>query len=191
MNAALETLQTGTEEEREIAAESLMTFGKAAVPNLKGLLISDDSDTRWWATRALAGIPEPTAAQALIDTLSDPDEDVQVCAVMGLGERREAIPAAQDGLFSLLRRSNPYVRRHVGDALSKIGEAAVPGLLLALEDDAPAVRVQAARALVRIESHQSIPSLIKALDDPEPAVEHYAQDALQRMGVGVTLFFKP
>lgn len=191
MNRALEILQTGTEEEREIAAERLMTLGKAVMPSLKALLISGDSDTRWWATRALAEIPELAAAQTLIDTLSDPDEDVQVCAVMGLGERREASSAAQDGLLALLRRSNAYVQRHVGDALSKIGEAVVPGLLLALEDDEPAVRVQAARALVRIESHQAIPSLIKALDDPEPAVEHYAWDALQRMGVGVTLLFKP
>jgi HEAT repeat protein len=64
-------------------------------------------------------------------------------------------------------------------------------LIQALEDQTPAVRVQAARALVRIQSRQAIPALIKALDDPEAAVEHYAWEALQRMGVGVTVFFRP
>ena len=79
----------------------------------------------------------------------------------------------------------------MSDALSKIGEPAVPGLIKALEHKQPTVRAQAARALVRIESYQAIPALIKALDDPEPTVEHYAWEALQRMGVGTTIFFKP
>ena len=64
-------------------------------------------------------------------------------------------------------------------------------MIAALGDKTPAVRAQAARALVRIESQQAIPALIRALDDPEPTVEHYAWEALQRMGVGVTVLFQP
>jgi HEAT repeat protein len=191
MDKELEALYDGTEAEREAAAENLMALGEPAVPGLSLVLTSEDSDARWWAVRALAEIPGPAAAQALLSALSDPDEDVRVCAVMGLGERREADPSSMDQLYALLRQSNAYVGGHISDAFSKIGEPAVPTLIQALEDKIPAVRVQAARALARIESNQTIPSLIKALDDPEPAVEHYAWDALQRMGVGVTLFFKP
>jgi HEAT repeat protein len=197
METELEILRTGTEEEREAAAEKLMALGEAAVPGLGAILLppggvgGDPSDARWWAARALAGIPGPAAAEALIAALADPDEDVRVCAVMGLGERRETTRAAVDGLLALLRRSNAYAGRHVGDALGKIGEPAVPSLVRALEDENPAIRAQAARALVRVESQLAIPALIKALDDPEPAVEHYAWEALQRMGVGVTLLFEP
>jgi HEAT repeat protein len=108
---------------------------------------------------------------------------------MGLGERREA--AAVDRLLKLLGPADGYVGRHIGDALSKIGEPAVPALIRALQDERPAVRVQAARALVRIESQQAIPALIEALDDPEAAVEHYVWEALQRMGVGTMCYFKP
>ncbi|MCK4833106.1 MAG: HEAT repeat domain-containing protein [Anaerolineales bacterium] len=185
----LTVLSAGTEEEREAAAERLMAAGGPAVPGLQAVLAADAADARWWAARTLAGIPGAAAAEVLGSALSDPDEDVRVCAVMGLGERREA--AAVDGLLMLLLSANGYVGRHIGDALSKIGEPAVPGLIRALQDERPVVRVQAARALVRIESQQAIPALIEALDDPEPAVEHYAWEALQRMGVGAMCYFEP
>lgn len=191
MKDALDLLATGSEDEKEAAAGRLMAHGEPALPGLEAVLAGGDADARWWAVRTLAEIPGPAAAQALVAVLEDPDEDLAVCAAMGLGERRDASPAALDALLALLRRPSAYLARHVGDALSKIGEPAVPGLILALEDPNPAVRVQAARALVRIESQQAIPALIQALDDLEPAVEHYAWEALQRMGVGVTLFFKP
>jgi HEAT repeat protein len=191
MDSDLGILASGTEAERESAAERLIACGRPAVPGLSSILASGDGDARWWAARTLAGIPGAEASKALVEALHDPDEDVRVCAVMGLGERREASAAVVDALLALLRRSGGYAGRHVADALSKIGEPAVGGLIQALEDQMPAVRVQAARALVRTESRQSIPALIKALDDPEAVVEHYAWEALQRMGVGVTVFFRP
>jgi HEAT repeat protein len=191
MQGDLGVLVSGTEAERESAAERLMACGAPAVPGLASILTSGDADARWWAARTFAGIPGAEATQALAETLLDPDEDVRVCAVMGLGERRETDPAVVEALLALLRQSGAYVGRHVADALSKIGEPVVGGLIQALEDQTPAVRVQAARALVRIQSRQAIPALIKALDDPEAAVEHYAWEALQRMGVGVTVFFRP
>jgi HEAT repeat protein len=191
VDSELEILASGTEAERESAAERLMAGDGPAVAGLVRILASGDSDARWWAARTLAGIPGAEATQALVATLQDPDEDVRVCAVMGLGERRESDAAIMGALLAELRRSGAYVGRHVADALSKIGEPAVSGLIAALEEPVPAIRALAARALVRIESRQSIPALIKALDDPEAAVEHYAWEALQRMGVGVTVFFRP
>jgi len=191
MKKVLDLLQNGNEEEKESAAARLMEQGESALPGLEAVLASGNPDARWWAVRALAEIPGSTAVRHLVTALKDPDEDLAVCAAMGLGERREGSPKAVKGLLALLQRPSTYVARHVGDALSKIGEPAVPGLITALEDPIPSVRVQAARALVRIESHQAIPALIQALDDPEAAVEYYAWEALQRMGVGTTLFFKP
>jgi HEAT repeat protein len=184
-------LLVGSEDEKETAAESLMAMGTPAVPDLQLVYDQGDKDARWWAVRALAGIPGEAASKTLVAALSDPDEDVQACVVMAIGERGETNPVILTQLVGLLRIANPYLGRQISDALSKIGEAAVPDLLIALEDQSPAVRSHAARALVRIESHHAIPALIKALDDPEAVVEHYAWEALVRMGVGVTCLIKP
>jgi HEAT repeat protein len=189
MKEALAALLAGDEEEKEAAAAELINAGRSALPGLQTALAAGDADARWWATRVLAEIPGPEAPQSLLATLADPDEDVRVCAVMALGERRAEI--AVEPLLALMAARNAYLRRHIGDALSKIGEPAVRGLIEALQAPFPGMRAEAARALVRIESQQAIPALIKALDDPEPSVEYYAWEALQRMGVGTMVFFKP
>ncbi len=191
MRTETRNLLTGSEEEKEAAAENLMALGVPAITDLRLAYNRGDKDSRWWAVRALAGIPGKAASNSLVTALSDPDEDVQACAVMGIGEREETDPTVLSQLLELLRAANPYLGRQISDACRKIGEAAVPELLIALKDQSPAVRSQAARALVPIESHDAIPALIKALDDPEAAVEHYAWEALERMGVGVTHLFKP
>ena len=74
-----------------------------------------------------------------------------------------------------------------------IRPSSVSILIEALGDIDRWVSISAAVALGKIgpEAKEAVPALIKALDDPEAAVEHYAWDALQRMGVGVTLLFKP
>ncbi|MBN1317115.1 MAG: HEAT repeat domain-containing protein [Anaerolineales bacterium] len=186
-------LNNGDEAQKEEAALELINAADSdagtIISELGAVLENGDEDARWWAARALAGIYHPQAARLLLAALSDPDEDIRVCAIMGLGEHKGG--GAVDQLLNLMRESSEYVARHIGDALSKIGEEAAPGLIAALEDERIIVRVQAARSLVRIESQQAIPALIKALDDPEPIVEHYAWEALQRMGVGVTVFFRP
>jgi HEAT repeat protein len=189
MEEALDALLMGDEEDKETAATELMKAGQSALPGLQTALAAGDADVRWWATRALAGIRGAEAGQSLLAMLADPDEDIRVCAVMALGERRDEL--AVDPLLALMMNGTGYLRRHVGDALSKIGEPAVPGLIGALQAPFPGVRADAARALVRIESEQAIPALIKALDDPEAVVEHYAWEALQRTGVGTMIFFKP
>jgi len=182
---------SGTEEEKERAADVLIEAGRSFPEQTIAALqpLETDRDARWWQARILAEIPGSRAGAYLVSLLCDPDEDTSVCAILALGERRQA--DSVENLYELMLPSNAYVARHIGDALSKIGEPAVPALIQALQNDRPLVRAEAARALVRIESQQSIPALIRALDDPEPAVEHHAWNALQRMGVGETIFFKP
>jgi HEAT repeat protein len=189
MKEALDALLMGDEEVKEAAARELMSAGQSALPGLQAALRTGDADARWWAVRVLAEIPGAEAGRTLLAMLADSNEDVRVCAVMALGERRDQV--AVDALLALMAHGSVYVRRHIGDALSKIGEPAVAGLIEALQASSAGVRADAARALVRIESEQAIPALVKALDDPEPAVEHYAWEALRRMGVGTIILFKP
>jgi hypothetical protein len=70
------------------------------------------------------------------------------------------------------------------DALSRIGEAAVPALVGALSDPDPKVRLQAARALARIgpPAKDAVAALTRALDDSDVAVRANAARALGQIG---------
>ncbi|CCI30625.1 Similar to tr/Q8YVS1/Q8YVS1 (fragment) [Microcystis sp. T1-4] len=68
-------------------------------------------------------------------------------------------------------------------ALGKIGsEAAIPGLLKALEDSNEDVRSNAAEALGKIGSETAIPGLLKALKDSDWDVCEEAAEALGKIG---------
>jgi HEAT repeat protein len=84
-----------------------------------------------------------------------------------------------------LRDSSPTVRRQAGDALRKIGAAAVPSLLASLKDEKAAVRLEAANALRLLfrDAEEAVPDLIEALQtDPDIGVRHYAAKALGAVG---------
>ena len=183
----IEALFSGDDERAEEAALALGRLGDAALPVLRDLLSHPDGDCRWWVTRALGEIDSTAAIALLIDRCHDVDPDVRACAIYALGtpdgEAAGAIPA----LIGRLADSSVYVGQIAADSLARIGPAATPHLIAALNEGAPSVRSRAARALAHIADPQSIPALITALDDENPIVEYYADIALQKMGVGTVL----
>lgn len=76
------------------------------------------------------------------------------------------------------------VQQSAADALAKIGVAAVPTLLEALENKDPTVRARAASALARMgpTASSAVPALTKALSDPDEDVRRNAARALGQMG---------
>ncbi len=70
------------------------------------------------------------------------------------------------------------------DTLGRIGAPAVPALVVALENEDPTLRVQAAKILARIgpDARQSVAPLILALDDPDESVRKAAARALGQIG---------
>lgn len=76
------------------------------------------------------------------------------------------------------------VRETAADSLGRIGDAAVPELVIALEDPDRDVRAQAARALARMgpQAEDAIPALIEALDDDDKEVRQGAARALGQIG---------
>lgn len=76
------------------------------------------------------------------------------------------------------------VRETAADSLGRIGDAAVPALITALEDADRDVRAQAARALARMgpKAEAAIPALIEALDDDDKFVRQGAARALGQIG---------
>jgi hypothetical protein len=89
----------------------------------------------------------------------------------------------------LIPVTEPYiqvwtVKETASDALGRIGEAAVPSLIEALNHPDPEVREQAARALSLIgpKSVAAVPELIKLLDDESEPVRRQAARALGQVG---------
>lgn len=76
------------------------------------------------------------------------------------------------------------VRETAADSLGRIGDAAVPALIAALEDADRDVRAQATRALARMgpKAEDAIPALIDALDDDDKEVRRGAARALGQIG---------
>jgi hypothetical protein len=70
------------------------------------------------------------------------------------------------------------------DSLARIGEPAVPALIVSLSAEDKTVRLNAARALARIgpAAKLAVPGLAKALNDPDPPVRMAAARALGQIG---------
>jgi HEAT repeat protein len=70
------------------------------------------------------------------------------------------------------------------DALGRIGAAAVPALVQALQSPDANVRLKAVEVLGRMgaEATDAVPQLIKLLDDPDPAVRKAAARTLGLVG---------
>ncbi len=183
----LAAVAAGDDVRAEKAAQALGGLGDAALPPLCDLLHDADADHRWWAVRALAAAATPTARELLIAALDDPDGNVRACAAQGLGEL-----GATEAVASLTRRladPSPLVARVAADGLARIGAPAVPALIVALQEGDTQSRAGAARALSIIRSPEAIPALCAALDDASVAVVYYAEETLEKMGVGLTLFW--
>ncbi|MFN2291050.1 MAG: DUF123 domain-containing protein [Anaerolineae bacterium] len=184
----LEILDSADDERREAAALALRHFGHEAAAPLAEMLARGNANTRWWAARALAEVGGQPAVSALVRVLDDPEPDVRACIALALGRLKAAEGAP--ALASLLADESAFVASVAADALSMIGEAAVPTLAESLEAEDAHPRLLAVRALGRIKSQQAIGPLFGLLEDPSYLVRYYAREALEALGVGM-LFFSP
>lgn len=185
----LQILICGTDDAREEAVCALSAIGEAVVPRLLELLDNADADVRCWAAWALANTKSSLATTPLVAALNDADRDVRTCVALALGELRaaEAAPA----LVAQLESWSGLLTRCAADALEKIGEAAVPALVKALEHPKSQVRMWAARALGRMGSTESVELLCQVyLYDESYLVQHYAEEALREMGLLDMILFE-
>jgi HEAT repeat protein len=134
---------------------------------------------------------EPKTKEQIILTSASPPEVKPVPTPPGNGpsaipeaspsDRRETRPAAAIIWPPVTQWGLPET---AADALSRIGEPAVPALVGALTDPEVNVRIQAARALARLgpPAKDAVPALTKALDDPDIGVRQNAARALGQIG---------
>ena len=182
----LEDLFSGDDARAAAAVEQVTA---EHLPALEAALSGPNPDARWWAVAALARIGSEHATQLLLATAQDPDPNLRAAAIYALG--RQAAPAAIPYLIQVLDDPSEYLSRLATDALIGMGQAAVTGLIEALEHSPqPRVRANAARALAMIADTRAIPALFRALEDESSVVQYWADQGLERMGVG-QVYFKP
>ncbi len=188
LETLLEELTSGDDERAEAAVPRFIKHGSIAVEALAGLLGEEDSNTRWWATRALGTFEGLIAKKYLRLGLQDQDIAVQQCALLGLREHPD--PNAVRDLTSLLTHPDWMIKRLAADALIATGKEATQELIAVIENGEQAARLEAVRALATIEDQTAIPILFKVLEEGSTLIRYWAEEGLQKMGVGM-VFLKP
>ncbi len=183
----LDDLTSGDETRAEAACASLVSMGDSAAPSLRDLLDSPDVDSRWWATRTLASLPDPDLDLLLL-SLSDSAPEVRQCAALGLCAHpsEDAIPP----LVRALSDDDPLAAELSAKALAAIGAPAVESLLQVLNDAPGSARIHAMHALSEIADPRAIRPMIEALEEPSAMLGYWAEKGLERLGVNM-VYVKP
>jgi HEAT repeat protein len=157
---------------------ALRWIGAPAVPALlDALRHAEDGNIRSGAADVLDRVDSEEVREALHAALDDEDAGVRRMAMWSLGEFGD--PRVLDLL--LAEQPNPRPgSSEPASTIARIGRAAVPPLIAALEDHTrPAYqRVNAARALALIEDECAVEPLIAALHDDDEDVRAAAIVAL-------------
>ena len=149
LDELLVDLTSGDETLAEAAMLKLVELGEAAFPALKALLDAPDADHRWWALSVLAQI-ETANVDWMLAALDDDSTEVRQCAALGLSVHPD--DKSVSALINAMHDPDSMVSTLAANALVKIGEVAVPALLIVLEEDESgqdALQVKAARHISR------------------------------------------
>ena len=178
----------GSDKIAEETARDLARLASGDLEVFKQLLQDQRTDVRWWAVRSLAEIESPEITPLLITSLDDADVSVRQCAALALQKHPDQ--RAISALIEMLKSTDQLLSRLAGDALVASGGDAVTELLEVMQEDHPAARIQAARALALIGDTRAIPELFNALEGDSALLEYWAGEGLEKMGVGM-VFFTP
>ncbi len=179
---------------RELQVQRIKA-GEAPVAELVEALRSPDPHGgRFWALQELKemGPRAKPAVPALANLLVDPAYGSQAAQALGaIGpEAKPAIPALveaikrEQGKRSGTGSDTPSILSwQAGRALTKIGPASIPQLLILLEHDDRYVRMTAVNALGNLgpQAKDAVPALNEALNDEDELVRQWAHVALERI----------
>lgn len=189
LSALLADLTSADDRRAERAAQSLAGHGQAAFTALCELLGATETDTRWWAVRALAEWPvSEQLLDRLIAALGDEAEQVRQCAALGLSRRPDARAIAP--LIRALSDPDALTAELACNALIVIGKDALPALIEALGTPPGPARLGAVRALAAIRDPRAVPALMKALGEDSSLMQYWAGLGLDKLGLGM-VYIKP
>ena len=174
--AAVPTLlkALGSKETR-IRCESARTLGKIrdprAIPGLIAAVEDPEMDVRIRAVEALGEMGDDRARPALVEALNDPHHQVRMEAAWALG-RLGWIPQSD------LERAEYLIAREQWNELVRMGRAAIPPLIRALEVEYSGVRTGASEALRQL-GQPALGALNAEAASKNPARQQRAQTALE------------
>ncbi|MGE3176037.1 MAG: HEAT repeat domain-containing protein [Vicinamibacterales bacterium] len=126
----------------------------------------DEPPVRRYLALAIGRLDPPLPAEAvssLTRALDDPDSEARITAIWALGSSGD--PAVTQTLLPLFETQDAGIRKMVVYALGALpGDAQLPTLRTALQDQEPDVRWNAAVALARHASRDGVPVLGQMLD---------------------------
>jgi HEAT repeat protein len=174
----------GDDAERRASIERLLATPSAAdVARIRSLAHDPDRDVRALSLQALAQLPFADGGGLALELLADPDPYVRGAAIRLLGEHGVA-EHAQPIVELLLYDPDGLVRLRAAEALGKIGgEPAAAGLIAALGDSTPSVRVACIAALDELQAVSALPEIARLLvEDESWEVRAQAASALGAIG---------
>jgi len=155
-----------------------------AVPALIGALADEDAAVAAEVERALRRIGEP-AIPWILSALGNGDVKERTAAVRLINDIRSSSPEALAALHAAIRDDAATVRREVAASLQRVGapDANIHPLVVALADEAPGVREEAARTLGGFGRRAKTASrtLRDVLQDDNARVRIAAAEALWRI----------
>lgn len=187
MQDLLAELTSGDDERAENSIPALTALGWAALPALLDLTRAEETDTRWWAVRALAASPHIRTVD-LIPLLSDSSPEVRAAAALALCNHphEDAVKA----LIQSLADEDALTAGLAGNALAKIGSPSVPSLLKVMNEASTGIRIVALRALGEIGDQRAIPMMMKCMGEESAVLQYWAQAGLERLGLNM-VYIKP
>ncbi len=160
------------------------TKAAEAVAPLTELLKSGSAKVRAHAAHSLGEIGPAArpAVEALAQLLKDADETVRRQAVQAIGGIRPGPRVMVPLCVNLLEDPDPGVRLRVMSAIADAGARAVPGLIVALDNDKAAYWACLILRDIGPAAKDAVPALTKKLEDKDPQIRREAILALASTG---------
>jgi HEAT repeat protein len=169
------------EEPRYVREEAAEILGRLEARNILDSLLEalKNSNTAYYASIALQGIPDPSAFEPLLKVLNKSrSPGTRMQAALALGEVGD--PRAVESLVTMLSDPDEMICHYASIALGKIGgDEALEKLLAIMGEQRPGNRVYAIAALEITGDRRAVPALIEALFSRDEDVREAAVSALQ------------